>query len=1078
MKQIFIFLTLIILSVSSFAQSHSEIESLCQKAMEAVNNDDFVVAKRYYENAISIITNNSYPGLVLAIPSELSEYIITNQAKTNPEAAVKHAMTLRNLQLRSLRFGLDSNLISIEEYLDYSSNAQINIGKLLADLGMLESAEQLFQAATDIYIQNEIYTKHYPCTLELLGRYYGDYEYDYQKEMNYRFNAFMSAAELCGIDAELSAQIYERMVLSYYVYITYSGSPYHRYQSYEDIMLLINQWDKYQQQILNTYGADKYNLSFMKSHLFDFSGIYVGSDNFNLYLKILVAIEYRRLDDFNTYFQEFLDKFPEEYVYNYSIILSNYMHKIGINHILNMFEAIKRKFLNNQDLQNKINVLITDTLLEYGQVDEALEYYNEKNYAADRYIKGILTLSSIHADKEEYERELEILENLLADYNSGNISIPKDVLSDLYNSISVAYSHNKQIDKAIEASKLSIRLHKEFFSDNRVDSFLCNVYNNLAGYYIQNDDYQNAMLLLQECIKYYSKEDTYNTRGSYLSILINIIECLVQLGDSKQLDYSRELYEYCIRYYFTNALTMTKIQRAKFDNVTPLLIQVYSRLATLNKELTTFAYDAALLEKNITLKIDNLIGEHISTYTNNPHLLDLYNKYKEAILYNRDELVLLEEKMMYYMSKEEVKYESVLLNWQMVQDNLKNTDLAIEFVGYWRENSYYYAALLLKKGWNSPKMIELCDISELKKILGDGSRLYKANGTAYSCIWKKLEPYFKKGDNIYFAPHGLMHQLNIEVLCGADGKPMNKKCNLYRVSSTGNLVDQRESLKYTSATLYGGLNYDTDTTSLLAINRNYVTTPSYQRDRLLDESVEARAGWKSLPRTAAEVRNVGDILNENEVTATTYTGMVGTEESFKALSGNSTHIIHIATHGFYLEDNKARKEHLFELDYSDNVQTISPLKRSGLMFSGGQHAWLGKEIPKGIDDGVLTAEEIAGMNLTGTDLLVLSACQTGLGEITYEGVEGLQRGFKMAGVNTIIMSLWEVSDLTTETMMTTFYRSLINGNSKRDAFDLAINKVREKTIKMEKSGELRKLHPQDPHLWIAEGHWAAFIMLD
>ena len=118
MKQIFIFLTLIILSVSSFAQSHSEIESLCQKAMEAVNNDDFVVAKRYYENAISIITNNSYSRLVLAIPSELSEYIITNQAKTNPEAAVKYAMTLRNLQLRSLRFGLDSNLISVEEYLE------------------------------------------------------------------------------------------------------------------------------------------------------------------------------------------------------------------------------------------------------------------------------------------------------------------------------------------------------------------------------------------------------------------------------------------------------------------------------------------------------------------------------------------------------------------------------------------------------------------------------------------------------------------------------------------------------------------------------------------------------------------------------------------------------------------------------------------------------------------------------------------------------------------------------------------------------------------------------------------------
>lgn len=149
---------------------------------------------------------------------------------------------------------------------------------------------------------------------------------------------------------------------------------------------------------------------------------------------------------------------------------------------------------------------------------------------------------------------------------------------------------------------------------------------------------------------------------------------------------------------------------------------------------------------------------------------------------------------------------------------------------------------------------------------------------------------------------------------------------------------------------------------------------------------------------------------------------------------------------------------MFELDYSDKVQTISPLKRSGLMFSGGQHAWLGREIPEGIDDGVLTADEIAGMNLTGTDLLVLSACQTGLGEITNEGVEGLQRGFKIAGVNTIIMSLWEVSDAATEVLMTKFYTLLTKGKSKREAFDKAVEAV-------------KKEYPSPEY-------WAAFIMLD
>ena len=135
-----------------------------------------------------------------------------------------------------------------------------------------------------------------------------------------------------------------------------------------------------------------------------------------------------------------------------------------------------------------------------------------------------------------------------------------------------------------------------------------------------------------------------------------------------------------------------------------------------------------------------------------------------------------------------------------------------------------------------------------------------------------------------------------------------------------------------------------------------------------------------------------------------------------------------------------------------------PLRRCGLILSGGQHAWLGEELPDGIEDGILTGEEIAGMNLSDTDLVVLSACQTGLGDIARDGVYGLQRAFKIAGVGTIIMSLWEVNDSATELMMTKFYGALSSGKTKRDAFDSAIA-----AVKKEFEG------PE---------YWAAFIMLD
>ena len=176
------------------------------------------------------------------------------------------------------------------------------------------------------------------------------------------------------------------------------------------------------------------------------------------------------------------------------------------------------------------------------------------------------------------------------------------------------------------------------------------------------------------------------------------------------------------------------------------------------------------------------------------------------------------------------------------------------------------------------------------------------------------------------------------------------------------------------------------------------------------------------------------------------------------MSGHSSSILHIATHGFYLDEKGAARSNPSLLTVEENDSHTYPLRRCGLILSGGQHAWLGESLPNDVEDGILTGEEIAGMDLSGTDLVVLSACQTGLGDIDREGVYGLQRGFKIAGAGTIIMSLWEVNDEATELMMTKFYSNLTSGKSKRDSFDAAISAVKAKFESPE--------------------YWAAFIMLD
>ena len=127
-------------------------------------------------------------------------------------------------------------------------------------------------------------------------------------------------------------------------------------------------------------------------------------------------------------------------------------------------------------------------------------------------------------------------------------------------------------------------------------------------------------------------------------------------------------------------------------------------------------------------------------------------------------------------------------------------------------------------------------------------------------------------------------------------------------------------------------------------------------------------------------------------------------------------------------------------------------------MAGGNKAWTGEPVPDGVEDGILTAEEISTLDLRNCDVVVLSACETGLGEITDEGVYGLQRAFKNAGVNTIIMSLWEVDDDATSFMMQSFYRNLLKGMEKKDAFEASQKDLKKKYT--------------DPR------YWAAFIMLD
>jgi CHAT domain-containing protein len=137
------------------------------------------------------------------------------------------------------------------------------------------------------------------------------------------------------------------------------------------------------------------------------------------------------------------------------------------------------------------------------------------------------------------------------------------------------------------------------------------------------------------------------------------------------------------------------------------------------------------------------------------------------------------------------------------------------------------------------------------------------------------------------------------------------------------------------------------------------------------------------------------------------------------------------------------------------------MEQSGLLLAGAVHRYLDEEtLPNDLDDGILKSSEIAKLDLNNVDLAVLSACETGLGAVTREGVFGLQRGFKKAGVNSILMSLWKVDDDATCALMTQFYANWLSGKSKYESLELAKDYIRSQAA------------------WSSPFYWAAFILLD
>lgn len=428
-----------------------------------------------------------------------------------------------------------------------------------------------------------------------------------------------------------------------------------------------------------------------------------------------------------------------------------------------------------------------------------------------------------------------------------------------------------------------------------------------------------------------------------------------------------------------------------------------------------------VLWQQISPLYQRLLPCYVEKYQNESTLSDLYNS------------VLISKGITWRNIDEVFKGD-----WRKVQKNLGPDEIAIEFISplMLDDESIVLYALFLRKNDRSPQMIKLFDLDEFDDNLKNASSELDRDLRVGRLIWGALEKELKSIRNIYFSASFVLNTIPIEYLPINESDYYGDRYNFYRLSSTMELTNRKMKPQYKNAVIYGGLDYDS--------NSEYIRSNEKNRDR---------AGLEKLFSTDVEIKDVSQSLKSNGVNCENYTDSLGTESSFRNLSGQKIDILHLSTHS---------KFDVYEELSSLYIDEDKGLSSSYLALSGANKILTDSQINRD-DDGVITALDISRMNLKGLDLVCLSSCQSGLGSMSDDdGILGLQMGFKIAGANTILMSVHKVDDEATRLLMVEFYKNLMSGKTKHQSL-----KDAQKYLRKVENGKYDK--PE---------YWASFIMLD
>lgn len=738
--------------------------------------------------------------------------------------------------------------------------------------------------------------------------------------------------------------------------------------------------------------------------------------------------------------------------------------------------------------------LVYSTLRSNDKAEEYLayaKYLYEQNLDMDIAYSRCLNNLALVAIAKGNRLWAKCYMDVSVDVLSKSSQVSEAQLATAYSNMGIIYENMGYLDEAERNMNKSIALCKQ----HKLTHELPQVLNNIGTLYWKT----GYMVKAQECFtKAYRNSDTNYPNHALMGL--NLVGAQYLNSNRQFVNSAKALSKEVSDDILGKFTFMPNELREQYWNMSNTYLQCCNAYLFDTHDPKNYGtiYDNALFSKALLLRTSNWIRSKINTANekNREQLNELITLQSQlangAIPADSIELVkyrianldrdLTRSNADYSAFKKEFTFD-----WRKIKAALGKGEAAIEFVEMPEIagdsiSRIRYAAIVITKDSKNPDIIPLCEELQLRSIFTEDITTLSANGQKsklseyvrklysngnprlyngeklYSLIWEPLESTMENISTIYYSPIGLLHSIAFQAV-SHDSVPLCDKYNLNLLSSTSEVVrlKKKTSFQIDMAAVYGGISYDATDEDLIAEARSY--THSRGSVWSADDADVTRAGWGYLAGTEKESQNVYAKLHHGGISAVLLSNTQANEESFKAFDGNSPTLIHLATHGFFLSDPKVIAQNMFMQRSVTIPESNYLLNRSGLLFAGANRAWTATGIIEDIEDGVLTADEISRLNLYNTELVVLSACETGLGEIvSTEGVFGLQRAFKLAGVKSLIMSLWKVPDEATSKLMQLFYDNWLSGMEVHRAFTTSQKQIREE--------------------YLSPYYWAGFVILD